>query len=81
MLVATGLKLLLVNLESMISKPNAGGGSKDRVTWNVKEAVHNFVHADKVIRCFISAQEQLDDVAKPVTRLNILGLRLNTNLP
>ncbi len=39
---------LLVNLQSTTSKPNKDGGSKDRVTWKVKEAVHNFVHADKV---------------------------------
>ncbi len=38
-LVATGLTLLLVNLQSMTSKPNAGGGSKDCVTWKVEEAV------------------------------------------
>ncbi len=48
MLVATGLTLLLVNLESMASKPNADGGKKDCVTWKVEGAVHNFVHADKV---------------------------------
>ncbi len=48
MLVATGLTLLLVNLESMTSKPNGGGGSENCVTWKVEEAVHNFVHADKV---------------------------------
>ncbi len=30
----------------MTSKPTAGGGSKDRVTWKVEKAVHNFVHAD-----------------------------------
>ncbi len=45
---ATGLAPQLVNLESMTSKPNASGGSKDCVTWKVEEAVHNFVHADKV---------------------------------
>ncbi len=39
---------LLVNLQSMTSKPNAGGGSEYRVTWKVEEAVHNFVHVDKV---------------------------------
>ncbi len=44
MLVATGFTLLLVNLESMASKPNAGGG----VAWKVEKAVHNFVYADKV---------------------------------
>ncbi len=33
MLAATGLTPLLVNLESITSKPNAGGGSKDCVTW------------------------------------------------
>ncbi len=29
----------------MTSKTNAGGGSKDRVTWKIEKAVHNFVHA------------------------------------
>ncbi len=48
MLATTGLKPLLVNLQSMTSKPNAGGGSKYHVTWKVEEAVHNFVHANKV---------------------------------
>ncbi len=48
MLAATGLTLLLVNLESMTSKPNAGGVSKDYVAWKVQEAVHNVVHADRV---------------------------------
>ncbi len=48
MLTATGFAPLLVNLECLTSKPNAGGGSKDRVTWKVQEAVHNFIHADKV---------------------------------
>ncbi len=48
MLAATGLTPLLVNLESLTSKPNAGGGSKYHVTWKVEEAVHNFAHADKV---------------------------------
>ncbi len=41
MLATTSLTPLLVNLQSMTSKPNAGGGSKDRVTWKVKEAVQN----------------------------------------
>ncbi len=30
------------------SKPNAGGGSEDCVTWKVEEAVHYFLHANKV---------------------------------
>ncbi len=47
-LVATTLTPLLVNLECMTSKPNAGGGSKDSVTRKVDEAVYTFVHADKV---------------------------------
>ncbi len=47
MLVTTGLKPMLVNLQSMTSKPNAGGGSKDCVTRKVEEDVHNFVHANK----------------------------------
>ncbi len=45
MLATTGLTPLLVNLQSMTSKPNAGGGS---VAWKVEKAVHYFVHADKV---------------------------------
>ncbi len=48
MLAVTGLTPLLVNLESMTSKLSASGRSKDCVTWKVEEAVHNFVHADKV---------------------------------
>ncbi len=46
MLATTTLTPLLVNLQTRTSKPNAGGGSKDRVTWKVEETVHNFVHAD-----------------------------------
>ncbi len=38
----------LVNIESMTSKTNAGGDSKNCVEWKVEKAVHNFVHADKV---------------------------------
>ncbi len=48
MLATTSLTPLLVNLQNMTSKPNAGGGSEYSVTWKVEEAVHNFVHADKV---------------------------------
>ncbi len=48
MLATTSLTLLLVNIQSMTSKPNAGGGSEYRVTWKVEEAVHNLVHADEV---------------------------------
>ncbi len=48
MLAATSLTPLLVNLQSMTSKPNAGGGSKYRVTWKDEEAMHDFLHADKV---------------------------------
>ncbi len=48
MLATTSLTPLLMDLQSMTSKPNAGGGSEYRVTWKVEEAVHNFVHADKV---------------------------------
>ncbi len=48
MLETTSLTSLLANLQSMTSKPNAGGDSKDCATWKVEEAVHNFVHADKV---------------------------------
>ncbi len=42
-LATTSLTPLLVNLQSMTPKPNAGGG-----TWKVEKAVHNFIHADKV---------------------------------
>ncbi len=48
MLAATGFTSLLVNLESMISKPIADGGSKNCVGWKVGKAVHYFVLADKV---------------------------------
>ncbi len=43
MLAMTSLTPLLVDHQSMTSKPNAGGAAK-----KVEEAVHNFVHADKV---------------------------------
>ncbi len=43
MLATSSLTTLLVNLQSMTSKTNTGGGSKDRVTWKVEEAMHNFV--------------------------------------
>ncbi len=49
-LLATSLTLLLVNLQSMISKPSAGGDTKACVIWKVEEAVHNFVHAEKVAK-------------------------------
>ncbi len=48
MLATTSPTPLLVNLQSMTSKPNAGRGIKDCITWKVEEAMHNFVHADKV---------------------------------
>ncbi len=41
MLTATGFTPLLVNLEGVTSKPNAGMGSKEK-------AMHYFVHADKL---------------------------------
>ncbi len=48
MFAATGFTPLLVNLESMTTKPNAGGGSKNCVGWKDEKAVHYSVHADKV---------------------------------
>ncbi len=48
MLAATGLTPLLVNLQSMTSKPNAGGGNTVCVSWKIEEAMHYFVNADKV---------------------------------
>ncbi len=48
MLATMGLTPLLEHLENITSKPNAGGGGKSCVTWKVEEAVHNFVHVDKV---------------------------------
>ncbi len=41
MLASTGFTPLLVNLESMTSKLNAGA-------WKVEKAMHYFLHADKV---------------------------------
>ncbi len=46
MLATTSLTPLLVNLQSMTSKPNAGGGGKDCVKGKVEGAGHHFVHAD-----------------------------------
>ncbi len=48
MLTATGFTPLLVNIESMTSKSNAGGGSKDCIAWKVEKAVHYFLSADMV---------------------------------
>ncbi len=48
MLAATGFRPMFVNLESITSKPNAAGGGKDCVAWKVENAVHYFLHADKV---------------------------------
>ncbi len=48
MLTGTGFTPLLVNLQSMTSKPNAGGDSKDCVEWKAGKAVHYFVHTDKI---------------------------------
>ncbi len=49
MLVTTSPTPLLVNLQSMTSKPNVGRGSKDCVIWKVEEAMHNFVHAPRIL--------------------------------
>ncbi len=48
MLTATGFTPMLVNLESMTSKPKEVGRSKNCVSWKVGEAMNYFVHADKV---------------------------------
>ncbi len=48
MLVAPSFTPLLVSLESITSKPNAGGSSKDSVIWKVEKAVHYVVHTNKV---------------------------------
>ncbi len=48
MLTATGFTPLLMNLQSMTLKPNAGGCSKDCVAWKVEKAVYHFVHTDRV---------------------------------
>ncbi len=48
MLTATGFTLLLVNLESTTSKPNADGDSKNCVEWKVEKAAHYVVHTNKV---------------------------------
>ncbi len=47
-LAATDLTSLLANLESMTSKPTAGGGNKNYVAWKIEKAVNYFVNADKV---------------------------------
>ncbi len=45
-MLATSLTPLLVNLQSMTSKPNAGGGGKGCVKGKVEKAGHHFGHAD-----------------------------------
>ncbi len=50
MLSATGFTLLLVNLESLTSRPNTGVGSKNGVAWKVQKAMHYFEHADEVTK-------------------------------
>ncbi len=53
MLAATRFTPLLVNLESMTSKPNAVGSSNDCVAWKVVKAMHYFVQVYKVTtHCF-----------------------------
>ncbi len=47
MLAVTGFTPLLVNLESMTSKPKTGEGSKNCVAIKVEKAVHCFVHTGK----------------------------------
>ncbi len=37
-----------MNLESITSRPDAGGGSKDCVARKIEKAVHCFILADKV---------------------------------
>ncbi len=48
MFAANGFTPLLVNLQSMTSKPKTDGGGKHCITWKVEKAVHDFVHTDKV---------------------------------
>ncbi len=43
MLAVTGFTPLLVNLESMTSKPNAGEVSNNCIAWKFEKAVHYFV--------------------------------------
>ncbi len=52
MMAATGFTPLLVSLESITSRPNAGWGSKNFVARKVEKAVHYLVHADKVTTDF-----------------------------
>ncbi len=48
MLTAMNFTTLLVNIDSMTSKSNAGGCSKICVAWKTEQAVHYFVHSDEV---------------------------------
>ncbi len=78
-LVATGFTPLLVNLESITTKPNAGGGSEDCVAWTVEKAVYSFEHADKATADFSMDKgkylQPLEgcltwDVAQPLNKLH-----------
>ncbi len=81
MLAATDLTPRLVNRESMTSKLNAGGGSKDPVAWKIEKAVHYFVHADKVFYGLgkgAAAAGGLSDVGRGAATLQTSRTFLNT---
>ncbi len=48
MLATPGFTRLLVNLESMIAKLEAGVGCKNCVAWKIVKAVDYFDHTDKI---------------------------------
>ncbi len=57
MLATTSLTPLLVNLQTMTSKANACGGSKDCVTWKVEEVVHNVYMQIRPSRILLRVRE------------------------
>ncbi len=74
-----GFTLLLVNLESMTSKPKAGGRSKMCVAWKVEKAMHYFVQTDNVTTDSSTDKEKerqplngclIWDVAQPFNKLH-----------
>ncbi len=72
MLAATGFTPLLLNLEILTSKPNAGEGSKNCIVWKVQKAAHYFVHADKFATNSTQPQEGclIWDVEQPLYKLH-----------
>ncbi len=80
MLAATGFTPLLVNLESMTSKPNAGGSSKYCGAWKVVMAVHAFCTYRLGHHGFFYGLGKIAAVAGGLSHIGRGAARLQTSL-